>query len=71
MSPTYITIHDTGNDAPAKNQHNYLKNNNRNGSNAKASWHFSVDDTEIIQAVAATNKKAWHAGVMLLVMVRA
>lgn len=61
MSPSYITIHDTGNDAPAKNQHNYLKNNNRNGSNAKASWHFSVDDTEIIQAVA-TNKKAWHAG---------
>lgn len=61
MSATFITIHDTGNDAPAKNQHNYLKNNNRNGSNAKASWHFSVDDTQIIQAVA-TNKKAWHAG---------
>lgn len=62
MSPTYITIHDTGNDAPAKNQHNYLKNNNKSsGTNAKASWHFSVDDTEIIQAVA-TNKKAWHAG---------
>lgn len=62
IKPIKITVHDTGNTGHARNQHNYLKNNNKaSGSNAKASWHFSVDDTDIYQAVA-TNKKAWHAG---------
>ena len=61
MKPTYITIHDAGNNGDAKNQHNYLKNNNASGSNAKASWHFSVDDNDIVQATPC-NRQAWHAG---------
>lgn len=61
MSPTSITIHQTGNiGAPAKNNHNYMKNCNSNGSRI-ASWHFTVDDKEIWQAVP-TNMKAYHAG---------
>lgn len=61
MTPTSITIHNTGNiGAPAKNNHNYMKNCNKNGSRI-ASWHFTVDDKEIYQAVP-TNYKAYHAG---------
>lgn len=61
MTPTSITIHQTGNiGAPAKNNHNYMKNCNGNGSRI-ASWHFTVDDKEIYQAVP-TNMKAYHAG---------
>jgi N-acetylmuramoyl-L-alanine amidase len=61
IKPTSITIHNTGNiGAPAKNNHNYMKNCNKNGDRI-ASWHFTVDDQYIYQAVPA-NKKAWHAG---------
>ena len=61
MTPTSITIHQTGNiGAPANNNHRYMKNCNSNGSRI-ASWHFTVDDKEIYQAVP-TNMKAYHAG---------
>ena len=41
MTPTTITIHQTGNiGAPAKNNHNYMKNCNKNGDRI-ASWHFT------------------------------
>lgn len=61
MTPTSITIHNTGNiGAPAKNNHNYMKNCNKNGSRI-ASWHFTVDDKEIYQA-QSTNYKCYHAG---------
>ena len=61
MNATSITIHNTGNiGAPAKNNHNYMKNCNKNGSRI-ASWHFTVDDKEIWQAVPS-NCKAYHAG---------
>ena len=61
MNATSITIHNTGNiGAPAKNNHNYMKNCNKNGDRI-ASWHFTVDDKEIYQAVP-TNYKAYHAG---------
>jgi N-acetylmuramoyl-L-alanine amidase CwlA len=61
IKPTSITIHNTGNiGAPAKNNHNYMKGLNKNGGRS-ASWHFTVDDQHIYQAVP-TNKKAWHAG---------
>lgn len=59
--PTSITIHQTDNvGAPAKNNHNYMKNCNKNGSR-KASWHFTVDDKEIYQA-QSSNFKCYHAG---------
>lgn len=61
IKPTSITMHNTGNiGAPAKNNHNYMKNCNKNGDRI-ASWHFTVDDKFIYQAVPC-NKKAWHAG---------
>ena len=61
ITPTTITIHMTGNiGASAKNNHNYMKNCNNNGSRI-ASWHFTVDDKEIYQA-QSTNYKCYHAG---------
>ena len=61
MTPTSITIHNTGNiGAPAKNNHNYQKNCNKNGSRI-ASWHYTVDDKEIYQA-QSDNYVCYHAG---------
>lgn len=61
IKPTSITIHNTGNiGAPASNNHKYMANLNKNGGRT-ASWHFTVDDKYIYQAVP-TNMKAWHAG---------
>ena len=61
ITPTTITVHNTGNiGAPAKNNHNYMKNCNKNGDRI-ASWHFTVDDKEIYQA-QSTNYKCYHAG---------
>ena len=61
ITPTSITIHQTGNvGAAAKNNHNYMKNCNKNGSRI-ASWHFTVGYDEIYQA-QSTNYKTYHAG---------
>lgn len=61
ITPTSITIHNTGNiGAAARNNHNYMKNCNKNGSRI-ASWHFTVDDKEIYQAQSC-NYKTFHAG---------
>ncbi len=61
ITPTSITIHQTGNiGASAKNNHNYMKNCNKNGSRI-ASWHFTVGYDEIYQA-QSTNYKTYHAG---------
>ena len=61
INPTSITIHQTGNiGAAAKNNHNYMKNCNKNGDRI-ASWHFTVDDKEIYQAQSC-NYKTYHAG---------
>ena len=56
MTPEYITIHNTANDASAQNEVNYMLNNNN-----ETSYHFAVDDKEIIQAIPL-NRNAWHAG---------
>ena len=61
ITPTSITIHQTGNiDTSARANHNYLKNINKSGERT-ASWHFTCDDKEIIQAQSC-NYKCFHAG---------
>ena len=61
INPTSITIHQTGNiDASAKNNHNYMKNCNKNGDRI-ASWHVTVGYDFIIQA-QSFNYKTYHAG---------
>ncbi|MBV7321624.1 N-acetylmuramoyl-L-alanine amidase [Bacillus halotolerans] len=56
MVPEYITIHNTANDASAKNEISYMKNNTNS-----TSYHFAVDDKQVIQGLPL-NRNAWHTG---------
>lgn len=56
MSPIGICVHNTANDAPAKNEVSYMKSNNN-----EVSFHIAVDDVEAIQCIPF-NRNAWAAG---------
>lgn len=56
MNPKGICIHNTANDASAKNEIAYMKSND-----LEVSYHIAVDDIEAIQAIPF-NLNAWHAG---------
>lgn len=56
MNPEFITIHNTANDASAKNEILYMTNNSN-----QVSYHFAVDDLEVIQGLPL-NRNAWHCG---------
>ena len=56
MKPQYITVHNTANDASAANEIAYMTRNNH-----ATSYHYAVDNKEIIQAVP-DNRNAWHCG---------
>ncbi|MEF9968361.1 MAG: N-acetylmuramoyl-L-alanine amidase, partial [Longicatena sp.] len=56
MNPTYITIHETDNDASAQSEINYMQGNAGN-----TSFHIAVDDKVAIQGIPF-NRNAWHAG---------
>ena len=56
MTPKYITIHNTGNTASARNEAAYM-NSNYNYT----SYHVAIDDKEAVQVVPF-NRNAWHAG---------
>lgn len=56
MDAEYITVHNTANDATAKNEIAYMiKNNN------EVSYHFAVDDKETVQGLPL-DRNGWHAG---------
>jgi N-acetylmuramoyl-L-alanine amidase CwlA len=56
MTPEFIVVHNTANDASAVNEIAYMI---RNGY--EISYHFAVDDKEIWQGIPI-NRNAWHAG---------
>lgn len=56
MTPQYITIHNTANDASAMNEISYMLRNNN-----EVSYHYAVDETRAVQGIAL-NRNAWHAG---------
>jgi len=56
MTPQFITVHNTANDAPAVNEISYMI-----GNNNQVSYHVAVDDKEVIQAIPF-NRNAWHCG---------
>lgn len=56
MKPTRIVVHNTANDASSKNEvANMISNNNQ------VSFHYAVDDIEVIQAIEE-NRNSWNAG---------
>ena len=56
MTPTRIVVHNTANNASAKNEVAYMCRNNN-----QVSFHYAVDDNQIVQAVPE-NRNAWHSG---------
>ncbi|MBC9786450.1 N-acetylmuramoyl-L-alanine amidase [Heliobacterium chlorum] len=60
MTPTFITVHNTGNSAPGADAAGHAAFIKSPGAGT-TSWHFSVDDHQIVQHIP-TNENAWHAG---------
>lgn len=56
MMPTRIVVHNTANDASAKNEIAYMNSNNN-----QTSFHYAVDDIEIVQGIEE-NCNSWNAG---------
>ena len=56
MSPEYITVHNTANDASAMSEISYMLGNDR-----ECSFHLAVDDTRAVQGIDL-NRNTWHAG---------
>lgn len=56
MDAEFIVVHNTANDASAKNEINYMI-----GNKNKVSFHYAVDHEEIVQGIPE-NRNAWHAG---------
>lgn len=56
MTPQYVVIHNTANDASAMNEISYM-----NSNNFQTSYHYAVDDVRAVQGIPL-NRNAWHAG---------
>lgn len=56
MNPEFIVVHNTANDASARNEIAYMISNDN-----QVSFHYAVDDKEIVQGIPE-NRNAWHAG---------
>lgn len=56
MSPIGVCIHNTANDAPAKNEISYMISND-----LQTSFHYAVDDIEAVQGLPL-DRNGWHAG---------
>ena len=56
MKPTRIVVHNTANDAPAKNEIAYMIRNNN-----QVSFHYAVDDKQVVQGIPE-DRNAWHSG---------
>lgn len=55
MTAEFLVVHNTYNDAPARNEIAYMISNSN-----KTSFHYAVDDKEIVQGIPE-NRNAWHA----------
>ena len=58
MTPQYITIHNTANDASADNEYKFMTSTN---AKSTTGWHIVVDDVKAIYAIPL-NRNSWHAG---------
>ncbi|MCI9000914.1 MAG: N-acetylmuramoyl-L-alanine amidase [Clostridia bacterium] len=56
MTPKFIIVHNTYNDAPAKNEISYMVKND-----SSTSFHIAVDDVEAIQGIPF-NRNSWNCG---------
>ena len=56
MNASRIVVHNTANDASARNEISYMISNNQ-----EVSFHYAVDDKEVVQGIPE-NRNAWHSG---------
>lgn len=56
MQASCIVVHNTANDASARNEISYMISNNQ-----EVSFHYAVDDKEVVQGIPE-NRNAWHCG---------
>ena len=56
MTPSRIVVHNTANDASARDEIAYMISNNQ-----EVSFHYAVDDKEVVQGIPE-NRNAWHSG---------
>jgi len=56
MTPEFVVVHNTANDAPAVNEIAYMIRNDN-----QVSFHYAVDDNCIVQGIP-TNRNTWNAG---------
>jgi len=56
MQADRIVVHNTANDASARNEIRYMIRNNN-----QISFHFAIDEKEVVQGIPL-NRNAWHAG---------
>lgn len=56
MKPSRIVVHNTANDASARNEVYYMTRNS-----SSTGFHYAVDDKEIVQGIPE-NRNAFHAG---------
>lgn len=61
MVPRYITIHETSNYNVGANAEMHRRFVNQGGGSGNVSWHFTVDDSEIVEHLPTT-ENGWHAG---------
>src|SRR5690625_2671057 len=59
-SKKYIIIHETANTSKGANANTHARLQ-ANGNSRNASWHYQVDDKEIIQSFS-DDTQCWHAG---------
>lgn len=60
MTPEFIVVHNTANDASADNEVKYMHKSKEQGGK-QVSYHYAVDDKEVVQALEE-NVNGWHAG---------
>lgn len=56
MTPEFVVVHNTANDASAENEIKYMISNNN-----QVSFHYAVDNVCVVQGIPE-NRNAWHAG---------
>lgn len=56
MTPEFVVVHNTANDASAENEVKYMISNNN-----QVSFHFAVDDKEVVQGLPL-DRNAWACG---------
>lgn len=56
MHPIGISVHNTDNSAPARNEIAYMRRNN-----LYVSFHYAIDEAEIVQGIPE-DRNAWHSG---------